>query len=161
MEKQLYLNSFFSASISIFVPVFIWGNTVSHFPWIIEKLEFSNKTIGFLLMYFSIVQLIASQMAGRIIVPKIGTRNTLVIGTLIFSFSPITFGLSNNEFIFLMSCFPTGIGFGFIYTTATIATNNAEIKTKYILQTYLSAFLSLGFLCGGLCSGFYRNYNFD
>ena len=161
MEKQLYLNSFFSASISIFVPVFIWGNTVSHFPWIIEKLDFSNRTIGFLLMYFSIVQLIASQMAGRIIVPKIGTRNTLVIGTLIFSFSPITFGLSNNEFIFLMSCFPTGIGFGFIYTTATIATNNAEIKTNYILQTYLSAFLSLGFLCGGLCSGFYRNYNFD
>ena len=97
MEKQLYLNSFFSASISIFVPVFIWGNTVSHFPWIIEKLDFSNRTIGFLLMYFSIVQLIASQMAGRIIVPKIGTRNTLVIGTLIFSFSPITFGLSNNE----------------------------------------------------------------
>ena len=29
------------------------------------------------------------------------------------------------------------------------------------MQTYLSAFLSLGFLCGGLCSGFYRNYNFD
>ena len=42
MEKQLYLNSFFSASISIFVPVFIWGNTVSHFPWIIEKLDFSQ-----------------------------------------------------------------------------------------------------------------------
>ena len=93
MEKLLYLNSFFSASISIFVPVFIWGNTVSHFPWIIEKLDFSNRTIGFLLMYFSIVQLIASLMAGRIIVPKIGTRNTLVIGTLIYSFSPITFGL--------------------------------------------------------------------
>ena len=161
MENKLYLNSFFSACIAMFVPIFIWGNTVSHFPWIIEKLNFTNRTIGFLLMYFSIVQLISSQIAGRLIVPKIGTRNTLVIGILIFSFSPITFGLSNNVYFFLMSCFPTGIGFGFIYTTATIVTNNAEIKTKYILQTYLSAFLSLGFLTGGLCSGLYRTLDFN
>ena len=161
MQKKLHFNSFISASIAIFIPIFIWGNTVSHFPWIIEKLDFTNSTIGFLLMYFSIIQLIASQTAGRIIIPKIGTRNTLIIGIIIFSISPITFGLSNSKTLFLLSCFPTGIGFGMVQTTTTIITRNAEEKTGLILQTYLSAFLTLGFLCGALCSGIYRHFSFD
>ena len=153
MQNKLHFNSFISASIAIFIPIFIWGNTVSHFPWIIEKLNFTNRTIGFLLMYFSIIQLIASQTAGRIIIPKIGTRNTLIIGIIIFSISPITFGLSNSKTLFLLSCFPTGIGFGMVQTTTTIITRNAEEKTGLILQTYLSAFLTLGFL--------YRYLGFD
>ena len=161
MEKKLHFNNFISASISIFIPIFIWGNTVSHFPWIIEKLDFTNSTIGFLLMYFSIIQLISSQTAGRIIIPKIGTRNTLIIGIIIFSISPVTFGLSNSKTLFLLSCFPTGIGFGLVQTTTTIITRNAEEKTGLILQTYLSAFLTLGFLCGALCSGIYRHLSFD
>ena len=161
MEKKLHFNSFIAASIAIFIPIFIWGNTVSHFPWIIEKLDFTNSTIGFLLMYFSIVQLIASQTAGRLIIPAIGTRNTLIIGIIIFSISPITFGLSNSKTLFLLSCLPTGIGFGMVQTTTTIITRNAEEKTGLILQTYLSAFLTLGFLCGALCSGIYRHLNFD
>ena len=161
MEKKLHFNNFISASISIFIPIFIWGNTVSHFPWIIEKLDFTNSTIGFLLMYFSIIQLISSQTAGRIIIPKIGTRNTLIIGIIIFSISPITFGLSNSKTLFLLSCLPTGIGFGLVQTTTTIITRNAEEKTGLILQTYLSAFLTLGFLCGALCSGIYRHLSFD
>ena len=161
MQKKLHFNSFIAASIAIFIPIFIWGNTVSHFPWIIEKLDFTNSTIGFLLMYFSIIQLIASQTAGRIIIPKIGTRNTLIIGIIIFSISPITFGLSNSKTLFLLSCFPTGIGFGMVQTTTTIITRNAEEKTGLILQTYLSAFLTLGFLCGALCSGIYRHLGFD
>ena len=161
MEKKLHFNNFISASIAIFIPIFIWGNTVSHFPWIIEKLDFTNSTIGFLLMYFSIIQLISSQTAGRIIIPKIGTRNTLIIGIIIFSISPITFGLSNSKTLFLLSCLPTGIGFGLVQTTTTIITRNAEDKTGLILQTYLSAFLTLGFLCGALCSGIYRHLSFD
>tara|TARA_S200000501_G_scaffold239009_1_gene223940 strand:- start:124 stop:1275 length:1152 start_codon:yes stop_codon:yes gene_type:complete len=161
MQKKLHFNSFIAASIAIFIPIFIWGNTVSHFPWIIEKLDFTNSTIGFLLMYFSIIQLIASQTAGRLIIPKIGTRNTLIIGIIIFSISPITFGLSNSKTLFLLSCFPTGIGFGMVQTTTTIITRNAEEKTGLILQTYLSAFLTLGFLCGALFSGIYRHLNFD
>ena len=161
MQKKLHFNSFIAASIAIFIPIFLWGNTVSHFPWIIEKLNFTNSTIGFLLMYFSIIQLIASQTAGRIIIPKMGTRNTLIIGIIIFSISPITFGLSNSKTLFLLSCFPTGIGFGMVQTTTTIITRNAEEKTGLILQTYLSAFLTLGFLCGALSSGIYRHFSFD
>ena len=117
MENKLYFNSFYSACLSLFTPAFIWGNTVSHFPWIIEKMDFANTTIGFFLMFFSVIQLISSQLAGRVMVPKFGSRNTLLIGILFFSLSPITFGLSNNIYFFLLSGLPTGIGFGFIFIT--------------------------------------------
>lgn len=161
MEKKLYFNSFYSACLSLFTPAFIWGNTVSHFPWIIEKMDFANTTIGFFLMFFSIIQLISSQLAGRVMVPKFGSRNTLLIGVLFFSLSPITFGLSNNIYFFLLSGLPTGIGFGFIFTTTTAVTKIAEEKTNKILQTLLSAFMTLGFLFGGLTSGLYRYLEFD
>ena len=161
MEKRLYFNSFYSACLSLFTPAFIWGNTVSHFPWIIEKMDFANTTIGFFLMFFSVIQLISSQLAGRVMVPKFGSRNTLLIGILFFSLSPITFGLSNNIYFFLLSGLPTGIGFGFIFTTTTAVTKIAEEKTNKILQTLLSAFMTLGFLFGGLTSGLYRYLKFD
>ena len=161
MEKKLYFNSFYSACLSLFTPAFIWGNTVSHFPWIIEKMDFANTTIGFFLMFFSIIQLISSQLAGRVMVPKYGSRNTLLMGVLFFSLSPITFGLSNNIYFFLLSGLPTGIGFGFIFTTTTAVTKIAEEKTNKILQTLLSAFMTLGFLFGGLTSGLYRYLEFD
>ena len=161
MEKKLYFNSFYSACLSLFTPAFIWGNTVSHFPWIIEKMDFANTTIGFFLMFFSIIQLISSQLAGRVMVPKFGSRNTLLMGVLFFSLSPITFGLSNNIYFFLLSGLPTGIGFGFIFTTTTAVTKIAEEKTNKILQTLLSAFMTLGFLFGGLTSGLYRYLEFD
>ena len=161
MEKKLYFNSFYSACLSLFTPAFIWGNTVSHFPWIIEKMDFANTTIGFFLMFFSVIQLISSQLAGRVMVPKFGSRNTLLIGILFFSLSPITFGLSNNIYFFLLSGLPTGIGFGFIFTTTTAVTKIAEEKTNKILQTLLSAFMTLGFLFGGLTSGLYRYLEFD
>ena len=161
MEKKLYFNSFYSACLSLFTPAFIWGNTVSHFPWIIEKMDFSNTTIGFFLMFFSVIQLISSQLAGRVMVPKFGSRNTLLMGVLFFSLSPITFGLSNNIYFFLLSGLPTGIGFGFIFTTTTAVTKIAEEKTNKILQTLLSAFMTLGFLFGGLTSGLYRYLEFD
>ena len=161
MEKRLYFNSFYSACLSLFTPAFIWGNTVSHFPWIIEKMDFANTTIGFFLMFFSVIQLISSQLAGRVMVPKFGSRNTLLMGVLFFSLSPITFGLSNNIYFFLLSGLPTGIGFGFIFTTTTAVTKIAEEKTNKILQTLLSAFMTLGFLFGGLTSGLYRYLEFD
>jgi len=161
MEKKLYFNSFYSACLSLFTPAFIWGNTVSHFPWIIEKMDFANTTIGFFLMFFSVIQLISSQLAGRVMVPKFGSRNTLLMGVLFFSLSPITFGLSNNIYFFLLSGLPTGIGFGFIFTTTTAVTKIAEEKTNKILQTLLSAFMTLGFLFGGLTSGLYRYLEFD
>lgn len=91
MDKKIYLNSFYSASLAVFAPLFIWGNTLSHIPWIFQKLEMNNSTLGYLFMIFSVVQLVFSQLAGRVIVPNLGSRFSLVIGLIFFSSTPIFF----------------------------------------------------------------------
>jgi len=161
MDKKIYLNSFYSASLAVFAPLFIWGNTLSHIPWIFQKLEMNNSTLGYLFMIFSVVQLVFSQLAGRVIVPNLGSRFSLVIGLIVFSFTPIFFVFSNSINLFLFAAVPAGIGFGIINTTATAVTSVAENKTNKILQTYYSAFFSMGILLGGLCSGLYRYLEFN
>ena len=136
MDKKIYLNSFFSASIAIFAPLFIWGNTLSHIPWIFQKLEMNNSTLGYLFMIFSLVQLFFSQLSGRLIIPNLGSRISLVIGLVVFSSTPIFFVFSNSITFFLFASVPAGIGFGIINTTATAVTSVAENKTNKILQTY-------------------------
>ena len=161
MDKKIYLNSFYSASLAVFAPLFIWGNTLSHIPWIFQKLEMNNSTLGYLFMIFSVVQLVFSQLAGRVIVPSLGSRSSLVIGLIVFSCTPIFFVFSNSINLFLFAAVPAGIGFGIINTTATAVTSVAENKTKKILQTYYSAFFSMGILLGGLCSGLFRYLEFN
>ena len=161
MDKKIYLNSFYSASLAVFAPLFIWGNTLSHIPWIFQKLEMNNSTLGYLFMIFSVVQLVFSQLAGRVIVPNLGSRFSLVIGLIVFSCTPIFFVFSNSINLFLFAAVPAGIGFGIINTTATAVTSVAENKTNKILQTYYSAFFSMGILLGGLCSGLYRYLEFN
>ena len=161
MDKKIYLNSFYSASLAVFAPLFIWGNTLSHIPWIFQKLDMSNSTLGYLFMIFSVVQLVFSQLAGRLIVPNLGSRFSLVIGVIVFSSTPIFFVFLNSINFFLFAAVPAGIGFGIINTTATAVTSVAENKTNKILQTYYSAFFSMGMLSGGLCSGLYRYLEFN
>ena len=161
MDKKIYLNSFYSASLAVFAPLFIWGNTLSHIPWIFQKLEMNNSTLGYLFMIFSVVQLVFSQLAGRVIVPNLGSRFSLVTGLIVFSCTPIFFVFSNSINLFLFAAVPAGIGFGIINTTATAVTSVAENKTNKILQTYYSAFFSMGILLGGLCSGLYRYLEFN
>ena len=59
--KDVYLRGFISACISIFVPLFIWGNTIAHLPYFINKIEMANTSLGFFFMLFSAIQIIFSQ----------------------------------------------------------------------------------------------------
>ncbi len=160
-DMKVYNRAFISTCIAISIPFFVWGNTISHLPWIASKINMSHSTIGYFFMIFAIINLLTSQVVGRYIAPVIGSRNTLTIGAIIFSPSPYFFGFSNSVPFFLLSAIPCGIGIGFLWSTATAVTNLIEDKTNRILQTYLSAFFSLGFLFGGLCSGVIQRYQFD
>ena len=156
-EKKIFINAFIGACISVFIPLFIWGNTISHFPWMANKLNMDYTTIGSLLMFFSVVHLFTSQIVGRFVVKKIGSKKTLFIGSAIFSTAPYFFGLTNSINLFLFASIPCGIGMGFIFSTAHAVTGIVENKTGKILQTLLGAFIGLGVLLGGLCSSIIHN----
>ena len=160
METKVYNKAFISACISIFIPLFVWGNIIAFLPWLVRSLQLPDSTLGFLFMVFALNQIIVSQITGRVIVPKIGSKKTLVIGMLIFATSPFFFGLANNNLFFILSSFPTGIAMGMIFPTSTAITGLVEEKTKKILQPLFGAFLSMGFLFGALSSGTFQYFNF-
>ena len=92
METRAYNNAFISACISIFIPLFIWGNVIAFLPWLVKKLELPDSTLGFLFMIFAGMQITVSQISGRVIIPRIGSKKTLALGMLIISTGAILFG---------------------------------------------------------------------
>ncbi len=158
---NIYLRSFLSACIAIYVPLFMWGNTIAHLPYFINKIGMQSTSLGFFFMILSGIQIIFSQFAGRLIIPKIGSKNTLSIGILIFSLFPIILIYSQNSIHFLLASVPCGFGVGLFFTTCTAITGIAERETNKILQPLWGAFLSFGFLCGAIFSSFWQFMNFS
>ena len=98
-DHKIYIHAFISACITIFIPMFVWGNIIAFLPWLVNKLNLLDSSLGFLFMLFAMMQIIVSQVSGRLIIPKIGSKKTQAIGMLIFStcpffFDPI-FGITN------------------------------------------------------------------
>ena len=160
METRAYNNAFISACISIFIPLFIWGNVIAFLPWLVKKLELPDTTLGFLFMVFAVIQITVSQISGRIIIPRLGSKKTLALGMLIISTAPIFIGLANDTYSFVLSFIPQGIGMGMIMPTGTAITALAELKTKRILQPLFLAFVSIGFLFGALSAGLFQYSDF-
>ena len=160
-EKKILDNAFIAACISIFIPLYIWGNIIAYLPFLANDLNLPNSTLGFLFMFFGIAQILMSQIAGRYIIPLMGSKETLIIGILIFSISPFIFGLAQNTEVFLIASLPTGIALGMIFPTCTSITALVEQKTGKILQPLFTAFISIGFLFGAISSGIFQFLNLN
>ena len=52
-DIKIYNRAFISTCIAISVPFFVWGNTISHLPWIASKINMSHSTIGYFFMIFA------------------------------------------------------------------------------------------------------------
>ncbi len=160
-EKKILQRAFIASCVAIFIPLYVWGNIIAYLPYLANKLNLPDSTLGFLFMCFAIAQIIMSQIAGKKIIPIIGSTQTIIIGILIFSISPLIFGLASNSKIFLIASLPTGIALGMIFPTCTAITGLVELKTNKILQPLFTAFISLGFLFGALSSGIFQYFNFN
>ena len=112
-------------------------------------------------MTFALMQIVVSQISGRVIIPKLGSKKTQALGMLVFAICPFAFGLAYNNFTFILAALPTGIALGLMFPTCTAITGLAEEKTKKILQPLFTAFISIGFLFGALTSGVFQYFEFN
>ena len=48
METKIYNNAFISACISIFIPLFVWGNIIAFLPWLVNNLKLPDSTRFFI-----------------------------------------------------------------------------------------------------------------
>ena len=81
MENQkIYYKALASCMQNAYVFFFTLGIYFVYIPWNLERLDLVETDLGLWLFIFGIVNLITNQFTGRIIVPKIGTKNIVIIG---------------------------------------------------------------------------------
>ena len=138
-----------------FLLMFIIGVYFVHIPWNIDRLNITESQLGFGIFIFGIFNFFSNQISGRVIVPKIGTTKTIVIGILIFSFCPLLLISVPNYNTFLISWIPFGISIGLLFPTMQTQISIIEEKTSKIVTPLFQACFSAGSLFGALCAAFF------
>ena len=133
-----------------FLIMFMIGVYFVYLPWNMERLNISETQLGISICAFGFANLFANQFGARIMVPKIGTSNTIILGIIIFSYLPMIIASVPNYFYFTLFFIPIGIGAGLIFPVLNSQMAIIEHKTKKILIPFTQACFSAGSLCGAL-----------
>ena len=97
VEKS-YFKALFSCCQNAYVFFFTLGIAFVYVPWNLDRLNLKETDLGLWLFIFGVTNLISNQVTGRVIVPKIGTKNIIMIGTAVLAFCPY-FLLTVNSYL--------------------------------------------------------------
>lgn len=139
---------------NLFIAFLGIGLVIPVLPTIMNELNISGTSIGYLTASFAIAQLIVSPFAGKA-VDKIGRKIMIVIGLFLFGFSEFLFGIGKGIGLLFVSRILGGISAAFIMpgVTAFIA-DITTLKTRPKALGYMSAAISTGFIIGPGIGGF-------
>ncbi len=153
VEKS-YFKALFSCFQNAYVFFFTLGIAFVYVPWNLDRLNLKETDLGLWLFIFGVTNLISNQVTGRVIVPKIGTKNIIMIGTAVLAFCPY-FLLTVNSYInFMLVALPFGAGIGFMIPSNQTQISNIENKTNKIYTPMYQAFFSAGSLSGALAAAY-------
>ena len=131
MENQkIYYKALASCMQNAYVFFFTLGIYFVYIPWNLERLDLVETDLGLWLFIFGIVNLITNQFTGRIIVPKICTKNIIMVGTILVAFCPYLLVTVNSYASFILVAVPFGAAIGFI-----LPSNQTQISTLKIKRT--------------------------
>ena len=133
-----------------FLIMFMIGIYFVYIPWNINRLNISESQLGISIFAFGIANLFANQFGARVLVPRIGSTNTIILGIFIFSYLPLAIASAPSYFYFTLFFIPIGIGAGFIFPVINAQIAIIEQKTNKILLPVTQAFFSAGSLFGAL-----------
>ena len=137
-----------------FLIMFMIGIYFVYVPWNIDRLDITESELGISICAFGFANLFANQLGARVIVPKIGTTNTIILGIFIFSYLPLAIATAPNYFYFTLFFIPIGIGAGFIFPIINSQIAIIEQKTGRVLLPMTQAFFS----AGSLTSNFFFSF---
>ena len=153
-NQKIYFKALASCMQNAYIFFFTLGIYFVYIPWNLERLQLVETDLGLWLFIFGIVNLISNQLTGRIIVPKIGTKNIIMIGTTIVAFCPYLLVKVDTYLNFMLVAFPFGAAIGFIIPSNQTQISNIESKTKKIYTPMYQAFFSAGSLSGALMAAY-------
>ena len=155
MENQkIYFKALASCMQNAYIFFFTLGIYFVYIPWNLERLELVETDLGLWLFIFGVVNLISNQLTGRIIVPKIGTKNIIMIGTAIIALCPYLLVKADTYFSFMLVALPFGASVGFVIPSNQTQISNIESKTNKIYTPMYQAFFSAGSLSGALMAAY-------
>ena len=157
-QSKAYDNGVYATFLGAFLVLFQIGIYFVYIPWNAERLQITEAEIGMGLFAFGILNLIGNQISGRLIVPKIGTKNSIVIGLLGIAYCPLLLILSPNYYWFLISFMPFGFFVGLFSPSSQSQISMIESKTSRILTPLYHAAFSFGSLMGALSAFFTIRY---
>ena len=165
MEKKISLeqsNAFnkgvYATLLGAFLVLFQIGIYFVYIPWNAERLQITEAEIGIGLFAFGLLNLIGNQISGRLIVPKIGTKNSIVIGLLGIAYCPLFLILAPSYYWFLIASMPLGFFVGLFSPSSQSQISMIESKTSRVLTPLYHAAFSFGSLMGAFSAFFTIRY---
>ena len=158
---KIYQNSIVSSMQNMYIFLFTIGIYFVYIPWNLERLNLVETDLGLWLFIFGIFNLLSNQITGRIIAPKIGSKNIIIIGTIILSICPFLLVSVNSYSMFMLVALPFGIAIGFVFPTNQSLVSYIESKTKKIYTPLYQACMSAGSLSGALVAAYVIKKDID
>ncbi|TNP01541.1 MFS transporter [Bacillus pacificus] len=155
-NKKLTLNILLG---NLFMVSLGLGLVIPVLPTLINELDISGSTAGYLVAVYAITQFITSPFSGKW-VDQYGRKPTIILGLLIFAVSELLFGLGKNVYVLFVSRILGGFSNAFIFpaVTAFITDVTSENKRSKAMG-YMSAAINTGFLIGPGIGGFLAEIN--
>ena len=157
-ESKSFNKGIYTVFLSAFLVLFQIGIYFVYIPWNAERLQITEAEIGIGLLVFGISNLIGNQISGRLIVPRIGTKNSIAIGILGVAYCPLFLILSPSYLWFLLVYIPFGFFVGLFAPSAQAQISLIESKTSVILTPLYHAAFSVGSLVGAFSAFFTIKY---
>ena len=157
-ETKAYDRGIYATFLGAFLVLFQIGIYFVYIPWNAERLQITETEIGLGLFAFGLLNLIGNQVSGRLIVPKIGTKNSIVIGLLGIAYCPLLLILAPSYHWFLIAFMPFGFFVGLFSPSSQSQISMIESKTSRVLTPLYHAAFSFGSLVGAFSAFFTIRY---
>ena len=159
MEQSVFRRATFAVILCSSYPMLVVGCYFGLIPWNMERLQIDESDLGFAILTFGVSFLISNQIAGRILVPKFGTKKIMAFGIVVISFSNIILVSAPAYYILLLAHIPAGIGWGSSGPIGGIHTQLIEKHSGKIISPYYAMGFSIGIFLGGILAAFILGNN--
>ena len=160
-EIKIFRRATFASVITSTYPMIVVGCYFGVTPWIFNRLSIDESDFSFAILLFGIFFIISNQIAGRILVPKYGTKLIMSLAFPLVTFSTLLAIISSSYFYFLLTFIPAGIGWGASGPIGGIHSQLIEKHFKKIITPYYAMGFNLGILVGGSLAGIIMRNNYE
>ena len=160
-EIKIFRRATFASVITSTYPMIVVGCYFGVTPWIFNRLSIDESDFSFAILLFGVFFIISNQIAGRILVPKYGTKLIMSLAFPLVTFSTFLAIISSSYFYFLLTFIPAGIGWGASGPIGGIHSQLIEKHFKKIITPYYAMGFNLGILVGGSLAGIIMRNNYE